>query len=627
MKYTKLFLAAALSAMMFSCTKEQTESEVLPSGDRKISQIVATFADDGVSALWSPGDEISVMYGSAKVKFTAANETPSQETIFTSNEGILFGAGEENYIWAACPHSETNKLDGNTVTLSVPSAQTSTADSFAPGTFPTVGRSHTAAIAFYNVCGGVCFSLTQSGVQNVTFRGNNGEVLAGTVKVQFNDSGVPEVTEVVSGATSIQLNAPTSAGFEVGKLYYFSVLPQTLSNGFMMEFNKVPSQAVKNSTSSVTIKRSVFGKLSNADQGLEYKSTGEVKDLSSAGTANCYIVNKVGNYKFKATVKGGSTESVGTPASADLLWESFGTDVTPNVGDLVNSVSLNNGYVKFTASDKKGNAVIAVKDASGNILWSWHIWLTDDPVKQVYNNSAGKMMDRNLGATSATPGDVHALGLLYQWGRKDPFLSGCQTSYKTWSNQQLAASTLSWPSSVESNSSNGTIAYAVTHPTTFITDNSNNYDWYYTGSSSTDNTRWQTSDKEKGMYDPCPAGWRVPDGGTSGVWSKAFGSSSWYGDGPWDSTKKGMNFGSGNGNSSSMQLGSAYTIWYPAAGSRRCIGGGSLYNVGDFGDYWSCSCSPDDYRAYYLDIGYNGFVYPSFTYYRAYGQSVRCLSE
>ncbi|MCC8143462.1 MAG: hypothetical protein LIO97_05900 [Tannerellaceae bacterium] len=30
-------------------------------------------------------------------------------------------------------------------------------------------------------------------------------------------------------------------------------------------------------------------------------------------------------------------------------------------------------------------------------------------------------MDRNLGALSSTPGNGLALGLMYQWGRKDPY--------------------------------------------------------------------------------------------------------------------------------------------------------------------------------------------------------------
>lgn len=191
-----------------------------------------------------------------------------------------------------------------------------------------------------------------------------------------------------------------------------------------------------------------------------------------------------------------------------------------------------NGRIYFKTSDvyREGNAVIAAKDASGKILWSWHIWLTDQPQEQEYYNNAGTMMDRNLGATSATPGEISALGLLYQWGRKDPFLSSSSISSGT-----LAKSTIAWPSSVSSNTSNGTIEYAISHPTTFITSNSSNADWYYTGSDSTDNTRWQS---EKTIYDPCPVGWRVPDGGGSGVWSKALGSSSSY-TGTYDSTNDG----------------------------------------------------------------------------------------
>ena len=59
-----------------------------------------------------------------------------------------------------------------------------------------------------------------------------------------------------------------------------------------------------------------------------------VTDLSENGTANSYIVSSVGSYKF-TPAKGNSAESVGTIASVEILWESFGTDVTPNVGDLV----------------------------------------------------------------------------------------------------------------------------------------------------------------------------------------------------------------------------------------------------------------------------------------------------
>ena len=342
---------------------------------------------------------------------------------------------------------------------------------------------------------------------------------------------------------------------------------------------------------------------------LEVENIKAVANLSLGGTANCYIVSASGEYKFK-TVRGNSSESVGSVANAAVLWESFGTSVIPSVGSLIKSASYNDGYITFQTADtfKEGNAVIAAKDAAGNILWSWHIWLTDQPQGQVYNNGAGTMMDRNLGATSATPGDVGALGLLYQWGRKDPFLGSSSISSRT-----VAKSTITWPSPVSTNSSCGTVSYVTANPTTFITaDRSSEYDWHY---SSRNNTLWTTSNKTKSIYDPCPAGWRVPDGGDDGVWSKACGSSSEF-TRTYNSSNEGMNF--------SGKFGSASTIWYPASGYRSG-GDGGLGGVGSRGSYRSAS--PSSYYAYGLFFGNLGDVHPLSYYDRAGGFSVRCLQE
>ncbi len=338
--------------------------------------------------------------------------------------------------------------------------------------------------------------------------------------------------------------------------------------------------------------------------------------LSISGTANSYIVSEAGNYIFKAT-KGNSNEPVGTISSVVVLWETFGTDVTPNVGDLISTVSYADGNITFSTNSvyKEGNALIAAKDANGTILWSWHIWFTDKPKDQVYNNNAGIMMDRNLGATSATKGDVGALGLLYQWGRKDPFLSGESVSSDT-----PAASTLeSWSTPVSSDASNGTISYATASPTTFITYNSRNYDWYYTGTEDTDNTRWQST---KTIYDPCPVGYRVPDGGSSGVWSTAFGTSNNF-HAAYDDINEGFDFGTSE---TYRHLTNEETCWYPAAGYLYSDYG-RLYIVGDYGFYWSCAPIEYGYDAYNLGFRYDGYVSPSYSDYRAYGYSVRCLKE
>ena len=336
----------------------------------------------------------------------------------------------------------------------------------------------------------------------------------------------------------------------------------------------------------------------------------QLNGLTFPSSANCYIVSRGGTYCLPA-VKGNGTESVGNVTTAEVLWESFGTDVTPNVGDLVKQGTYNDGYVSFCTSDiyREGNAVIAAKDASGTILWSWHIWFTDQPKGQVYYNDAGTMMDRNLGATSATPGDVGALGLLYQWGRKDPFLGSSSISQK-----MLAKSTITWPLSVASSLYVGTIAYAISHPTTYIYGTKNNYDWYYDDLYKTDNTRWLTSEYHKTIYDPCPAGWRVPDGGENGVWAKASGTSdniniySLY-----DEINEGINL--------SGKLGADTIIWYATPGN---YDRGTLYDIGSCGNYWTVS--PCGYNAYNFQV--NSYAV-SFLDYDGRDScfSVRCIKE
>ena len=330
-------------------------------------------------------------------------------------------------------------------------------------------------------------------------------------------------------------------------------------------------------------------------------------DLSTTGTANCYLVKTTGKYKFKA-VKGNSTQSVGAASSADVLWESFGTSTMPNEGDLIASATYKDGYVYFATPNtfKSGNASIVVRNSSGTILWSWHIWCsaegwTDD----IYPNNAGTMMDRNLGATSATPGDIGAFGLLYQWGRKDPFMGSSSIPSNT-----LAVSTGSW----NSVSTQQTVDYVTANPMIFVCG----YTDWCTGDGAKDSNyakRWTESTKS--MYDPCPVGYRVPEGGNDGFWATTLGTPSATSAGTtWDSTNKGRHW----------TLSDGTTAWYPAVGYRY-YDSGALYNVGSLGYCWSASPNPSssDY-AYYLYFN-SGFVYPANYYNRGYGYSVRCVRE
>ena len=316
-------------------------------------------------------------------------------------------------------------------------------------------------------------------------------------------------------------------------------------------------------------------------------------DLSAAGTANCYLVQQAGDYKFKAVI-GNTDATVGNVKTVEVLWESFGTDEMPDVGDLIAAASYKDGYICFSTPEAfiDGNAVIAAKNSKGTILWSWHIWCAEEGwTEQVYYNDAGTMMDRNLGATSATPGDVGALGLLYQWGRKDPFLGASSIS-----SSVMAVSTGAW-----NITSGGSVVNAEENPMAF-----------YTGMS-LPNGSWQTV---KTVCDPCPTGWRVPEGGNEGVWAKALGTDS-SANLTYDSANRGIDC--------SDLFGDAEPIWYPASGARSYYYG-RLESVGNSGGCWSCSPNENKSYAYFLHFNNAGSVYPSDDY-RSFGKSVRCQKE
>ena len=226
-------------------------------------------------------------------------------------------------------------------------------------------------------------------------------------------------------------------------------------------------------------------------------------NLSKYGTSNCYMVSHPGKYIFDASVKGNSIEPVGAISSAEVLWETLCSDSVVNEGDIITSVGIMSQFVIFEVPEvfTPGNALIAVKDASGNVLWSWHIWITDyDPYLTSQTYSSGSvMMDRNLGALNAGT-TATAYGLLYQWGRKDPFVNA--------GDVKLTEYAMTYPedaiSFIFSTESNDNLEFSIQNPTTVV-----------------DNITWNKSaelwQEDKTIYDPCPLGWKVPEGGP-GAW-------------------------------------------------------------------------------------------------------------
>ena len=419
-----------------------------------------------------------------------------------------------------------------------------------------------------------------------TFDGERAVVYEAIVAPQMLENSVP-LLEINSKSVSYLLE--DSFNFRPGVAYTYTATLNTSTTAIKVEIGCEIEDWNNAGGDS--------GDEGGSDEGDsgEEEDTKVYTELSAAGTANCYLVQQAGDYKFRSVI-GNTDTNVGNVKTVEVLWESFGTDEMPNVGDLITSVSYKNGYIRFSTPEnfRDGNAVIAAKNSKGTILWSWHIWCAEEGfIGQVYYNDAGTMMDRNLGATSATPGDVGALGLMYQWGRKDPFMGSSSIL-----SNVLALSTGTWTIT-----SVGSTAEAEANPMTFYTE------MYLP------NRSWASL---KTAYDPCPAGWRVPEGGDNGVWAKALGKTKDV-NVPSDYTNGGINY--------TGAFGGDETIWYPCSGFYRGTNG-DLNNVRFSGDYWSCSPKGNSGIAHnlYFDSN-NGDVNLSSGGNRNFGYSVRCLQE
>lgn len=287
------------------------------------------------------------------------------------------------------------------------------------------------------------------------------------------------------------------------------------------------------------------------DSESDYEVTqdfGLLTDLSRYGTANCYIVSSANRgYCFDATVKGNGVNTL-TKKDGTVIQlpdrEISLTDIDhvkilrsdammkldangkmqpiTNNEERVNteiiellSDKLTDGKVVFNVPGNeddsgdyrliyRGNVKIAAYDKAGNIVWSWHIWVTDKPQNQGYSNGY-VALDRNLGAVTNDYSTFQAnhsawAGLYYQWGRKDPIFRPTV--------QQGDWSTV-WPQNVKQQ--RVSVAEAHADPTAYFYDPGSNH---WTTDEQNSDYFWgyisMRDDVKKTLYDPCPPGYRVP---------------------------------------------------------------------------------------------------------------------
>ena len=309
-------------------------------------------------------------------------------------------------------------------------------------------------------------------------------------------------------------------------------------------------------------------------------------------TANCFMVSPGGSFCFdpfafqqgksvitNTVLKGWCTAGSVGIRSVRLLWQ---TKENGDLGDAVMGIANSDNdhtnivdikardgsvltgpatdlgqcliYCRVAANTSGGSGVIAAYDGAngtGNILWSWHVWVTDyrpdasgtETVLTPENKRKFKlgstntvMMDRNLGAYEGAvsiPGTTlersRTSGFHYQKGRKDPFPSSYTTEKNMPEVYKFTLSATSPPKHImnryEANGIRAIVPRSISSGATTLQNAYRNPVSIsgYTSYSPDENGQWCSEyssvkwDSTKTVHDPCPAGWRIPTADDLGV--------------------------------------------------------------------------------------------------------------
>ena len=379
---------------------------------------------------------------------------------------------------------------------------------------------------------------------------------------ESNDGGVTWGTPT-SKCACLSLNKTEGDGNYITSEYGSATVTKDYTDK-LAEYNKVLHDAINKGSSGSPYDLSMYN----------YK--GEYKTMN---TANSYLISAPGYYKiplvYGNAIKNGrnNTSSYQTANSGPNILQKFkdhaGADITSpyiNVQNssnpatqasivwtdqsgIVEASSLSvtgsgqNSYLNFHVpvdEIKNCNAVIAVKNASGIIMWSWHLWfahkeeletvkctafgdkdynVTKQTLGFAYSKWVGSTYDkkrivrvrfeqavgqRTLGRQYATitieqnPGGFKEnFSTYYQFGRKDAF----------------PGETKSFASILMETGDNMSITNSIQNPKTVYLSGlgwKNRFSQYNLWSMDNTTTGFNDNAVVKTIYDPCPAGFHMP---------------------------------------------------------------------------------------------------------------------
>lgn len=384
---------------------------------------------------------------------------------------------------------------------------------------------------------------------------------------------------------------------------YIMVVPQDVPEGaeLVIELGDVEIKRIK--------LKSILAKWEPGKRyiyNLKFKNPDEIEIDLTDEESNCFLLNPIPNKNvtYKLPIKqvnrfwGNTTYNNHTPSNkieeteawqVGLLWQDKQNMVRASgENNITISKSTGNGINDYYAiripkgaAVKAGNFLVGVSSNGSvpslneisagvtNILWSWHIWITDYnpygtkagaiasgsgtktpvPSGNLYTYVDGNLghgdrvvwgrgdykyiLDRNVGALAPTnTSQLHTDGMFtYQFGRKDPFpadvplydINGNPVPYT------ISANIYDYGSNTPVNPK-PTMAWSVQHPLRFLTmlpanENSegntlsaNDGRWCYdiNGLYCNWNDKTVTDAKRKSLFDPSPQKFRMP---VNGTWS------------------------------------------------------------------------------------------------------------
>ena len=294
MKRTLYIVSALAAVMLMSCNREPVSQSVQEDmmvftaswGEEPATKTMLD-PTDSTKVLWSPDEYFRVYSGTMSGIFYSMNAVPVRQIEIRGGLAPLNGASSGSVTgtyWAIYPSSAASAYNGDqSVVVSVSSQQQGADSTFANQTAPAVAKATNYHFTFYNVCGGIRFTVEEPGIEAVKISSIGGDPLTGRVTVEMGANGLPSLTLPATGNNSyVTLTAP-EGGFRPGVPYYAMVLPGTHSKGFAFTFIKPGTSVMTCVDKSLTVQRSRMGVLDHIDAGLWNSSQPQEPELVDLG--------------------------------------------------------------------------------------------------------------------------------------------------------------------------------------------------------------------------------------------------------------------------------------------------------------------------------------------------------